>query len=229
MRIFKITLLVLLSTLTMNVYGQNTSNVSGIKGGTILMGGTMGFTSSSASTKINGTAANSGSQFQFTLAPKMGYFFLRNFCAGLSISFNTASRSTVTPEPGKADSINKESESQLLAGPFFRYYIFPSNRIGIFGELEIGLGASSTSAAAGSSNAGQFSFGIGPGLTFFANDMVAIEALVKYNMLTQSYTTSIKDPSTGTVTNENANTTINSVNFGVGFQFYFNRVIGGAQ
>jgi hypothetical protein len=158
------------------------------------------------------------------MAPKMGYFFLRNFCAGLSISFSTSSRTTKS-NPNPFDSTSREvteSESQLLAGPFFRYYFFPSNRIGIFGELEIGLGAGSVNGGGNSSSVGQFSFGIGPGLTFFANDMVAVEALLKYNMLTQ--TTSVSLPGT---TSYDATTMINKIDFGVGFQFYFNRVIGG--
>lgn len=201
------------------------ANAQGVDGGTILMGGTMGFTTSSATTEANGQDLKTGSQFQFSMSPKMGYFFFDNFAAGLSINFSTASRTTESkPNKITGDSTTiktTESETQLLAGPFFRYYYFPTEKIGIFGELEIGLGAGSVDAGSSSNSVGQFSFGIGPGLTFFANDMVAIEALAKYNMLTQ--TTNITGPN---MANYKSTTTISKIDFGVGFQFYFNRVIG---
>ncbi|MDQ3073012.1 MAG: hypothetical protein M3Q97_07110 [Bacteroidota bacterium] len=219
MKILKVTLIAVLSTFTLNSYGQ------GIDGGTILMGGSMGFTSSSSSSRTTNNTDSipedivNGNQFQFSLAPKMGYFFFRNFAAGMVINFSTASRTT-KGQNGQAD--QTESESQLLAGPFFRYYVFPSDRIGFFGELEIGLGAGAVSSGPGqSSSVGQFSFGIGPGLTFFANDIVAIEALAKYNLLTN--TSSFSDNGI-TFNNE---TKIGKIDFGVGFQFYFNRIIGG--
>jgi hypothetical protein len=186
----------------------------------------MGFSSSSSTTTISSSVAPNdsivnGSQFQFSLAPKMGYFFFQNFCAGMTINFSTASRTTKS-ETGQPQ--QTESESQLLAGPFFRYYLFPSDRVGFFGELELGLGAGSVDGGEGNKNSvGQFSFGIGPGLTFFANDVVAIEAVLKYNMLnnTSSFQTQ--------GINYDSKTTIGKIDFGVGFQFYFDRVVGGLE
>ncbi len=230
MKAIKTILVAALATVSSAAFAQ------GIPGGAILMGGTLGFSSSGSSTTVSGTSipeyeASTGSQFQFSLAPKLGYFFADNFAAGMTINFSTSSRTTKQNDnpldTTDAPSENTESETQLLAGPFFRYYYFPSRRVGIFGEVEIGVGAGSTGGDQNTVSAGQFSFGVGPGLTFFANDIVAIEALLKYNLLTQNQSYTVTNPLTNTSESRTSKIAISKIDFGVGFQFYFNRVIGG--
>ena len=217
MKTLKLTLLAILTIAFVDV------NAQGIDGGTILMGGSLGFSSSGseAITERSGSPQENsvtGSQFQFSLSPKMGYFFFRNFAAGMLIDFNTSSRTT-------EDSTGKEveTESQLLAGPFFRYYVFPAQRFGVFAELSVGFGAGQVNdgGQAGNIGGGQLNVGVGPGITFFANDIVAVEALAKYNYFQQ--TSSYTDNGINTT----RTTTINKIDVGVGFQLYFNRVIGG--
>lgn len=227
MKTLKFTLILLMSTLFIKAQAQE------IPGGSILMGGSLGFSTSSARTEQNGKEIETGNQYQFDLSPKMGYFFFRNFAAGLTIDFSTSGSSVNT----NFDTLSTKekittNQTQLLAGPFFRYYFFPADRIAFFGELSLGFGVGSVSkdqgtqvgpGATSASSTAQIQIGIGPGLTFFANDIVALEALVKYNMLN-----STSSVTTGGTTIDNS-TTINSINFGLGFQFYFNRVIGGVQ
>jgi hypothetical protein len=201
------------------VFSISGMHAQGIEKGAMLVGGSIGFSTSSSTNTIKSSGMTqdstaTGSQFQFSLAPKLGYFFGKNFVAGLTINYNIASR-TAKDADGKDVT---ETESQLLAGPFARYYYFPSEKVGIFGEVELGVGSGSVSPSSGNTNTiSQFSVGVGTGFTFFAAKDVALEAVLKYNMMNNAskFTVSGVD--------YDSKSTIGTLNFLIGFQFYLNR------
>jgi Outer membrane protein beta-barrel domain len=153
---------------------------------------------------IGGNVSNLGLGFQsgntnlkFDLTPKVAWFVQDNFAVGGEVLFgiNTGSGSTA---------IN------YGVGPIARYYfkdraiesvrktrLFLDGNVGIYGtNIKVKGGASTSTNGLG--------IGFGPGIAYFLNENIALEALAKYN-LTVGFGNS---------------TTNNSVNIGLGFQIY---------
>jgi hypothetical protein len=182
--------------------------------GNFIIGSTLGF--SSANSKITqddgagDIATENPTSTQFNFAPNIGYFLADNFAMGIGMdyTFNRVERS---------DGDNNE-DSNLLFGPFGRYYIPMTSDISFFVEGSFGFGnASDNLLIAGETqriNTNIMAFGIGPGFTIFSNSAIGIEALVKYNYARSRFDTDIAGIKRETVSRTN------QFDFSVGFQFY---------
>lgn len=143
------------------------------------------------------------SDILINLNPKIGYFFADNFSLGLGIEY-TYSRDQI----GDAESIGTD----LLAGPFTRYYIPITENSSFFAEASVVFGTQSVEEAGVEVSTTLIGAGIGPGITIFANDKFALEGVVRYN-----YISGTTDPGDGA---DEVSVSINEFDFLLGVQFY---------
>jgi hypothetical protein len=133
--------------------------------GSVLLGGTIDFTSTS--TSQDGMNGGHSSATMFSLNPMIGVFPVNNFAVILSTDYVTGSFS----ENG-----NSSNGHTLLIGPLLRYYIPASQSVKFFGGagVEFGSGESQTSTV--------YQFQAGP--AFFINRNLALEFNVNYQTAT---------------------------------------------
>ena len=135
--------------------------------------------------------------FKFKVSPKIAWFIKDNLAVGGEVGLGLTTSKTTT-------------QFDYTIGPLARYY-FKGNGLNSvsktrwFAEANVGFQGSNikTKGFDGVSTNG-IGFGIGPGLAYFINQNIALEALAKWNM-TAGFGNS---------------TTFNSINIGVGMQIY---------
>lgn len=183
--------------------------------GNFLMGATLGFSANNSTiTQDDGqgdVATENPTSTQFNIAPSVGYFLLDEFAIGIGLDY------TFNKVENKSQDTNKDSD--LLFGPFARYYLPMTDDMAFFLEANFGFGNSSDDRVI----AGQqqnistniFAVGVGPGFTIFSSDAVGIETLVKYNYARSDFDTTIDG------VRRKTNTKTNQFDFSVGFRFYF--------
>ncbi|HMO38634.1 MAG TPA: outer membrane beta-barrel protein [Saprospiraceae bacterium] len=185
--------------------------------GNFVLGSTVGF--STASSKITQRAPG-GSQSeqspystQLNIAPSVGYFLFDNFSLGMRVDYTAARVEEVNN--------NYTENSDVLLGPFFRYYqpVTPGKDMYLFAEAGFGFGNSRDvkrlSTGDQRINTNLFAFGVGPGITVVANNAIGLEAIVKYNFARSEFDTQIAGVEANTTTRTN------QVSIALGLQFYF--------
>lgn len=154
------------------------------------------------------------SAFQLNFAPNVGYFLIDNLAVGMGLDY-TFNR-LENPNQDKTD------DSDLLFGPFARYYLPVGDDMAFFLETDFGFGNSSDQQYIGedrqSINTHVFAFGLGPGFTIFSTQDIGIEALLKYNYARSQFETENGGVNTTTTTRTN------QFDVSVGVQFYFGGV-----
>jgi hypothetical protein len=187
--------------------------------GNFMIGSTVGFSVAQSSIKFQSTntddEASGPSSAQFTLAPNVGYFPVDNFVLGLGMNYTFSS----IDEPNE----DRNEDSNLLFGPFMRYYFPFNDDTALFFQTDFGFGnASDDLLIAGQRQkitSNIFALGIGPGFTIFSDAAIGIEALFKYNFARSAFDTDIAGVITETTTRTN------QFDLSIGIQFYF----GGVQ
>lgn len=135
--------------------------------------------------------------FHFNLNPKLAYFIKDDLALGGYLNFGLETTG------GNGTNVN------YGIGALARYYIHDENvrklefskRVRFFGEANAGFGGSNPANGA-STNGVQL--GIGPGLSYFITPNVALEALLKYDVIIGG----------------GNSTTSHQLNFGLGFQIF---------
>jgi len=215
-----ITLFALSFVFAMNAQTKMTSK------GNFLIGGTLGFSTASSSFEVNGDAGtvsgDAGRASQFNIAPAIGYFFSDNLALGIGLDYtlNTSNTPENTTDPDSE--MNKSVDSDLLFGPFARYYFPLGEDKAFFVESTFGIGSSVNQIEVDGNNqtasTNVMAIGVGPGFTIFSSDAIGIEALVKYNWARSNTDIEFQEATTETTSFTNA------LDFSVGLQFYFTRV-----
>ncbi len=192
--------------------------------GNFMLGTGIGFSTSNSEVDVNSPDGNfsgdGGSSTQLNFSPGIGYFFANNFAFGVGmevIGNRTTSQSDIT-DPNSPEQSSENSD--LLFGPFARYYVGVSDDKAFFLGATLGFGSSRDqfSSSNGSSqtiNNNIVTVGVGPGFTVFSNSGFALEALVKYN-----FANSNSDINLDGITRE-SNTRTHAFDFSVGIQYYF--------
>ncbi|MCB9347060.1 MAG: outer membrane beta-barrel protein [Lewinellaceae bacterium] len=183
--------------------------------GNFMMGSTLGFsaaTSTITQDKGSGDVATENPTYtQFSIAPSVGYFLIDNLALGIGLDY------TFNQVKNKTQATNKDSD--LLFGPFARYYIPMTDDMSFFLEANFGFGNSSDDQEVGgvqqNISTNIFAVGVGPGFTIFSSDAIGIETLVKYNYARSDFDTNIGGVRAKTMTRTN------QFDFSVGFRFYF--------
>ncbi|MBW8684302.1 outer membrane beta-barrel protein [Chitinophaga rhizophila] len=135
--------------------------------------------------------------FHFDLSPKLAYFVQDDLALGAYV------RLGLQTTGGNGTNVN------YGVGALARYYFRDENvrklefskRVRFFGEANAGFGGSNP--ANGASTNG-IELGVGPGLSYFITPNVALDALVKYNVIIGG----------------GNSTTSHNLNFGLGFQIF---------
>lgn len=108
----------------------------------------------------------------YSIAPRVGYFFIDKLNAGMNVEFSGETSKVLD---------TKLSSHNLGLGPFVRYYLLPiDNQVNIFSEANYQYRISKGSAG-DKDNANFFLFGAGP--SFFLNSSVAIECMAGYRVV----------------------------------------------
>ncbi|HKK74053.1 MAG TPA: outer membrane beta-barrel protein [Saprospiraceae bacterium] len=222
MKIFKTLLssLILLFTCTL-LSAQFT------KSGNFIMGSTIGFSTAQSNFEIddnNQQIEGRGTRSsQFNIAPAIGYFLTDNFAMGVGLDYT----SNITREPESIldpeSEVDRQEDSDLLFGPFARYYLPIGEDKAFFLETTFGIGSSSNTIRIDGVNQNTstdvLALGIGPGFTIFSRDGIGIEALVKYNWARSNTETDFGDVLTISKSYTNA------IDLSIGMQIYFGRIV----
>lgn len=173
--------ILLLSTLL--IFGLAGVSYAQLEEGNLMLGTDMG--SGITNTTNNGLFSmdfglNDGAGYNIGLSPKAGYFINDNLVLGaiVNLGFSKSPRS------------EGQSTETFIYGVqgFSRFYIRPGDvnlnnlvRTGRF-FLENNAGIAGVNVSGGNTTNG-FTFGFGPGYSWFVNSYIALEANVKYNGL----------------------------------------------
>lgn len=210
----------ILSLLAFLVFFSYSVDLSGqvLDKGNFVIGTTLGF--SAADTKVSYSISgvkekgNGPSALQLNFAPNVGYFLIDYLAVGIGLDYTF---SQVT-DPNE----DRRNDSDLLFGPFARYYLPVGEDMAFFLETSFGFGNASDDQYIGenkqSINTNVFALGVGPGFTIFSTDDIGVEALFKYNFASSQFDTE----NTGVKTSTNTRTS--QFDISVGIQFYFGGV-----
>jgi hypothetical protein len=187
--------------------------------GNFMMGSSIGFSAANSKiTQDDGSGdieTENPTSTQFNIAPKIGYFLVDGFALGIGLDYTNNQ-----VDRGEGEN---NLDSDLLFGPYARYYLPVAEDMAFFLEANFGFGNSSDNLEIGGEtqkiSTNIFAMGMGPGFTIFSSSAVGIEALVKYNYARSDFDTDIAGQKTNTTSRTN------QFDFSIGFQFYF----GGIQ
>lgn len=190
-----------------------------LESGNFLVGSTLGFSSANSRVKqtlSTGEQTNSGPvSLQLNFSPNIGYFLADNFVLGIGMDY--------TLGHFKEANTDRTEGSNLLFGPFFRYFYDLGDNMAFFGELDLGFGNASNDQLIGTTrqniNSNIISIGVGPGFTIYSDNAIGIEALFKYNFARSRFnTTAVDQVQTETITKTN------QFDISLGIQFYFSSI-----
>lgn len=179
--------------------------------GRFLIGSAVGFATNTSNISYSGQTTEENPQnTQWNVAPSIGYFLFNNFTLGIGLDYTSSSE--------KRTGESKTEDSDLLFGPFARYY-FPLDDKAFFLQSNFGFGNSSDNLSIGGEarniRTNILAVGVGPGFTIFSNDAIGLEALVKYNYARSKFDVDIAGVKTTTTTKTN------QVALSLGLQVYF--------
>jgi len=186
--------------------------------GNFIVGSTLGFSTSASEVRLNSAQGEKEGQgpssLQINFAPDLGYFIQDNFALGLAMDFTFSS----LEEPNS----DRTDNSNLLFGPFARYYFPMEDQTAFFIEGNFGFGNSSDDQLIGESkqsvNTNIFATGFGPGFTIISKKGIGIEAIFKYNYARSKFNTEISEVKQETITKTN------QFDISIGIQYYFQGV-----
>jgi hypothetical protein len=194
------------------VFGQMTD------GGNFVVGASLGL--SSANSKITQDVGSGESEgegpvtSQFSISPKVGYFIIDQLAIGIGLDYTRS----LIKEPNE----DRNLDSDLLFGPFARYYLPVANDAAIFLEGSFGFGNATDNLLIGGQtqniSTNIFAIGFGPGLTVFSDQGFGISAIIKYNYARSDFDTDIGGIQQSTITKTN------QFDFSVGIAYYFSAV-----
>lgn len=189
------------------------SNAQVTANSNFLIGGTLSFKTSNSKVEVTEggqtTTVDKPESTVFTFEPVVAYFLFPHFAVGGQVSLTNEKITTST---------GTDKTNNLLLGPIVRYYVpFLENKAAVFIELDAAFGSSSETILENSTDNTISKFGVGPGLSFFVNDMLGLEAIAKYN-----YVKSTADVKTDT-RDFRQESSSNELNFQIGLQYYFSR------
>lgn len=183
--------------------------------GNFIIGSTLGFSKANSKISLETADVNTDEKghdaTQFSISPKVGYFLLDNFALGIGMDYTF---STVK-EPNQ----NRTDDSDLLFGPFGRFYYPITEDMALIAETNVGFGNSNDHQTIGGEvqdvNTNIFAIGVGPGFTIFSSSGIGVEALFKYNFARSKFDTDINGARTSRITRTN------QFDISLGIQFYF--------
>jgi len=187
--------------------------------GNMLVGGNIGFNSSSAKIKTESGSIKVESKgpsiTNIYINPNIGYFFIDNLAGGLKLNVGLSSSKS------RADGDKRSNATtEFNVGPFLRYYYNLNEKSAVFGEAFVGFGSTTTKEKdiTGTSlpdlKTSGVSYGPGVGFAYFINENIGVEALLNYTFSVD------KDESTLLGVTTTTRTSTGKFGLNVGFQLY---------
>lgn len=188
------------------------ASAQSLQRGNFMIGSTLGLSTASSRVEQGGAETEGLSARLIQVAPSMGYFVLENLAVGIGADFTVDRVSD--PELGST-----RDNSNLLFGPFGRYYLPLDDNVAFFGLTNFGFGNSTSEKVISGQPEGIrnniFAFGIGPGLMVYTKGGFSLEAIVKYNHARSRFETTAGGTQVITITRTN------QVGISLGVQYYF--------
>lgn len=182
--------------------------------GNFIIGSLVGFSTANSKVSTGGVETNGLSAYQFSVTPDVGYFFADNLAAGLGIDFT---RSRI-----QQPDLDETDDSDLLFGPFLRYYLPMQDYTAFFLTANFGFGNSTDVQWIGASRQSVrtniFAAGVGPGFTVYSPGGLGLEAIFKYNYARSKFDTEISGVAASSTTRTN------QFALSLGLQYYFGGV-----
>jgi hypothetical protein len=173
----------------------------------------LGFSTTKSKSNASGyQAPDPEKSTSFNLIPRVGYFFIQNFVAGLDVSIASVSYDF-------SSGTYKSTSSTFLycIGPFARYYV-PTGKVLPFFELGTSVGSMKNKSTYGSStnedNSGIFIIGGSLGIAAPLGDRASFDVSLGYN----SMTVKAKENNPN-----NERTITGTVGLKLGFSFYLGK------
>jgi outer membrane protein W len=192
--------------------------------GNFVIGSRIGFSTAKSTIEVTSATGSikgdGGSSSQFNLAPAIGYFFAENIVLGIGMDWLNTNSKTGVDVSGGTTSPQETSNSNVLFGPFARYFIPAGDDKAFFIGSSLAFG-NSKNQFTGSDNTTQsintslLTIGVGPGFTIYSNNGLALEALVKYNFAKSDSEIDVQG------IKRTSQSWTNAVDFSVGLQYYF--------
>lgn len=168
----------------------------------------------------------------FTILPTVGYFVNTNLAVGLGVGYQNANTKTTTDQGANTVVKSKYTESAFVVAPFVRKYWTLSDKLYIFGQLEVPMAfgqtkdedtttttlGGNTTVVSTSNKYNKTTIGVNvkPGLDYFLNKNWTIEATIGefgYN------TSKVDVDGANRQNNYNFGLNLTSVTFGVKYVF----------
>ncbi|RME99416.1 MAG: hypothetical protein D6772_07760 [Bacteroidetes bacterium] len=194
--------------------------------GNFMIGTTLGFSTASSETEINSQSQDIKSQnteaLQLSFTPKLGYFVMDNWTLGLAVDYTLSRLEEPINVLDPDTEFNISYDSDLLFGPFTRFYFLFGEDKALFIESTLGFGSSRNQIQVDggeqtiSNNV--LTFGVGPGFTIFSDDGIGVSAIAKYNWARANADVNVQG-----IRSETMNIT-NAFDLSIGFQVYFSRI-----
>ena len=183
--------------------------------GNFVVGSSFGFSSATSNIiqeSVGGTDEGEGpSSIQLSISPKIGYFVQDELAVGIGLDYTFSE----VREPNE----DRRTDSDLLFGPFARYYLPVGEDVAVFLEANFGFGNATDNLNIGGEtrniSTNIFATGFGPGLTVFSNESLGVSAIFKYNFARSKFDIEIDGIKQETITRTN------QFDFSVGIAFYF--------
>ncbi len=142
--------------------------------GTKMVGGTVSFSSRTATAKWDNTTQKTETNTDFSISPQFGYFVIDRLALGAAFDLSLSNSKSKTSE-------RNTTYTTLQLAPFVRYYL-PA---GVFFEGQFGLGTTKASGKAGNGSTVEgkenlMSWSLAAGYAIMINESVAIEPMLGY-------------------------------------------------
>jgi hypothetical protein len=193
-----------------------------ISKGTIAAGGSFNFDRTGTSVQAGSISVQGPSYTFFELTPRVLYYLSDNLAVGGEIGFVMQSQKQGTAS---------ERTSVFTLAPMARYNLPVTERFGLFVDGRMGFGFGGTKETVGNRteegpSVFRFDLGVSPGMLYFLNEKIAIEARfgrLGYSAESQTETETYGN-TTSTFKSSSGNFILNlkTTSLGFGFLYYIN-------
>lgn len=191
-----------------------------------LIGGSINFLSAKFEDAIS-----KSKNTQFTVGPKYGYFFSKNFVVGLqgSVSYSKVTssyiRNTIINGYPSEELIEQSNKNQdVTIGPFVRYYVDITEKFKFFGQFNANIGFGKeeqiNAYAPIEFKTNVFGASVTPSFAFFPTKKIALE--LGFGLISYNHTSSKRDDENSEKAKGNAfSFGFDAINPNLGFSLHF--------
>jgi hypothetical protein len=198
-----------------------------ISQGTLFLGGSLGFSSSSTDNKVGNTETRTFESSSISVAPSVGYFVADKTAVGVRFGFTNSKTTFIAGNNDKTVNTRTPINVGIFAERYFMMIPEFGFTAGIFGDFLTGsskrevIDGTTGVAVVTENNISGFNTGLNAGTIWFPNPHIGFSANVGLLSFTTE-TTTVKNANPEISTKESGfNFDLSSVNLNFGFHYYF--------